>query len=95
MRIQMADEVHMEVNLKNHRRIVLGKYTLNSCLGYTTIVDEGAEDICLTLECRDAESKGARGNLRGNKGNLVPNKEEKKKEGQSGHSLHIKYTATT
>ena len=95
MRIQMADEVHMEANLENHRRIVLGKYTLNSCLGCTTIVDEGAEDICLTSEGQDAESKGARGNPRGNKGNLILNKEEKKKEGQSGHPLHIKYIATT
>ena len=87
----MADEVHMEMNLRNHRQIVLGKDTLNSCLGCTM----GAEDICLTSEGRDAESKGARGNPRGNKGNLVLNKEEKKKEGQSGHPLHIKYTATT
>ena len=91
----MADEVHMEVNLGNHRQFVLRKYTLNSCLGCTTIVDEGAEDICLTSEGRDEESKGARGNPKGNKGNLVLNKEEKKKEGQSGHPFLIKCTATT
>ena len=30
-----------------HRRIILGKYTLSSCLGCTTIIDKGTEDIFL------------------------------------------------
>ena len=39
--------------------------------------------------------KRGRGNPRENKGNQVLNKEEKKEEEQSGHSLRIKCTATT
>ena len=35
------------MGLAVHRRIILGKYTLNSCLGYTTIIDKGTEDIFL------------------------------------------------
>lgn len=77
----MANEVHMEVNLGRRRRIVLGKYTLNSCLACTTIVDKGAKDIFQTSEGQGADSKGVQGNPRGNKGNLVLNREEKKKEG--------------
>ena len=91
----MVDKVYIEVNLRKHRRIVLGKNALNSCLGYTTIVDEGVEDICLNSEGRGAGLEGAQGNPRGNKRNLVFNKEEKKKEGKSGHPLRIKCTATT
>ena len=58
-------------------------------------MDEGAEDICLTLEGRRVELEATQCNLRENKGNLVFNKEEKKKEGQSSHPLRIKCTATT
>ena len=95
-RIQMADKVYIEVNLGKHRRIFLGKNALNSCLGFTTIVDEGVEDICLNSEGRrGTELEGAQGNPRGNKGNLVFNKEEKKKEGKSAYPLRIKCTATT
>ena len=60
-----------------------------------TIIDEDAEDICLTSDGRGAKSKGAWGNSRGNKGNLVLNKEEKKKEVQDGRPLRIKCTVTT
>ena len=35
------------MGLAVHRRIILGKYTLNSCLGCTTIIDKGTEDIFL------------------------------------------------
>ena len=35
------------MGLAVHRRIILGKYTLNSCLGCTTIIDMGTEDIFL------------------------------------------------
>ena len=95
MRIQMTDEVHVEVNLRKHRWVVLGKYTLNSYLTWTTITGKGAEDICLTLKGRGSELKGAQCNPRGDKGNLVLNKEEKKNEWQNGHSFRIKCTATT
>ena len=35
------------MGLAVHRRIILRKYTLNSCLGCTTIIDKGTEDIFL------------------------------------------------
>ena len=35
------------MGLAVHRRINLGKYTLNSCLGCTPIIDKGTEDIFL------------------------------------------------
>ena len=76
----MVDEVCVKVNLGNHRWVILEKYTLNSYLGQTTIIGKGVEDIYLTLEGRRIESKGAQCNLRGDKGNLVLNKEEKEKE---------------
>ena len=60
-----------------------------------TIIDEDAKDICLASDGRGAKSEGAWGNLRGNKGNLVLNKEIKKKEVQAGRPLRIKYTVTT
>ena len=94
-RIQMADKVHVEVNLGKLRRVVLKKCTLNSGLGWTIIIGEGAKDISLTSNRWGIESKGEWHNPRGDKGNLVLNKEEKKKEGQSGHPLCIKCTATT
>ena len=79
----MADEVHVEVNLEKRRWVILGKYTLNLYLGWTTIIGEAAEYICLTSEGRGTKSKGARRNPRVDKGNLVLKKEEKKNEGQS------------
>ena len=91
----MVDKVHVKVNLGKLRWVVLKKFTLNSGLGWTTIIGKGAKDFCLTSERQRTESKGAWCNPRGDKGNLVLNKEEKKKEGQSGHLLCIKYTATT
>ena len=66
----MVDKVHTEVNLGKHRRIVLGKYTLNSCLGCTTAVDEGAEDVCITLEGQGIESEGGMGQSEGEQGQL-------------------------
>ena len=75
----MADEVYMKVNSEKHRQIILRRYTLNSCLGCTTIIDEGAEDICISSEGRGTDSEGVWSNPRGNKNSLVLNKEEKKK----------------
>ena len=75
----MADEVYMKVNSEKHRRIILRRYTLNSYLGCTTIIDEGAEDICISSEGRGTELEGVWSNPRGNKNILVLNKEEKKK----------------
>ena len=66
----MVDKVHMEVNLRKHGRIVLEKYTLNSCLGCTAIVDEGAKNICLTSEGLGTESKGGTGQSKGEQGHL-------------------------
>ena len=59
------------------------------------ITNEDAEDIYLTSDGRGAKSEVTWGNLRGNKGNLILNKEEKKKEVQDDRSLHIKCTTTT
>ena len=66
--------------LMRHRQIILERYALNLHLGYQTIFDEDAEDTYLISDCRGTESEGAWGNLRGNKGNLVLNQEEKRKE---------------
>ena len=82
-------------DLRRHRQIILGRYALNSHLGYRTIFDEDAEDTCLTSDGRGIESEGAWGSLRGNKGNLVLNQEEKGKEVQDGHPLCIKCTTAT
>ena len=79
-------------DLEEHRQIVLGRYALNSYLDYTTIADEDAEDVCLTSNGRETKSEGAWGKSRGNKGNLVLNKEEKKKKVQDGCPLRIKCT---
>ena len=68
---------------------------LNLHLGYQTIFDEDAEDTYLISDCRGTESEGAWGNLRGNKGNLVLNQEQKRKEVQDGHPLCIKCTTAT
>ena len=58
-------------------------------------VVEGIEDTYLISESWESELKGAlRGSMVEN-GNLALNKKEKKKEGQSSHSLHIKCIATT
>jgi len=91
----MADEVHVEVNLEKCKWVILGKYTLNSYLGWTTIIGKGAEGIYQTSEGWGTESKGARRNPMVDKGNLVLNKEEKKKEEQNSYPLRIKCTATT
>ena len=80
--------------LREHRQIVLRGYARNSSLDNPTIIDEDAEDICLTSDGWQAKLEGAWGNSRGNWGNLVLNKEEKKKEVQDGRPLHIKCTAT-
>ena len=90
----MASKIHMVV-LRRHRQIVLGRYALNLDLDYLTIANEDVENTCLISDGRGLESEGAWGNLRGNKGNLVLNQEEKRKEVQDGHPLHIKCTATT
>ena len=64
-------------------------------LGYQTIFDEDVEDTCLISDGRGTKSEGVWGNLRGNKGNLVLNQEQKRKEVQDGHPLRIKCTITT
>ena len=91
----MVDEVHMEVNLGKHGWIIIGKYPFNLYLGWTIIWGENAKDTCLILEGQGTETKGARRSPRGDKSNLVLSIEKKTKEGQSGHPLRIKCTATT
>ena len=59
------------------------------------IVDEGFEDTYLTSESRESKLKGAQHKSRVENGNLALSKKEKKNEGQSGHPLRIKCTATT
>ena len=68
---------------------------LNLHLGYQTIFDEDVEDTCLLLDGGGTELERVWGNLKGNKGNLVLNQEQKRKEVQDGHPLRIKCTITT
>ena len=80
MRTQVANRVHIVV--ASGSIDILSSEGMHVTPPWTapTIIDEDAEDICLTSGGWGAKSEGAWGYPRGNKGNLVLNKEEKKEE---------------
>ena len=76
-------------------RYALGKCSSNLWRGWTTAIDKGTDDSYLTSESQKSGVREAWCNSREKKGDLVLNKEKKKKEGKSSHPLYIKCTVTT
>ena len=95
MRTQVANRVHIVVALGSIVKLSSEGMHVTPPWIVPTIINEDAEDICLTSDGRGAKSEGAWGNPRGNKGNLVLNKKEKKEEVQDDRPLHIKCTVIT
>ena len=94
-RTQVSNRVHIVVASGSMIKLYLeGMHVTPPCTA-PTIINDDAEDICLISNGRGAKLEGAWGNPRGNKGNLVLNKEEKKKEVQDDRPLRIKCTETT
>ena len=92
---QVSNRVHIVVASGSMIKLYLEGMHVTPPWTAPTIINEDAEDICLILDGRGAKLEGAWGNPRGNKGNLVLNKEKKKKEVQDDRPLRIKYTKTT
>ena len=83
MRTQVANRVHIVVALGSIVKLSSEGMHVTPPWTVPTIINEDAEDICLTSDGR------------GDKGNLVLNKKEKKEEVQDDRPLHIKCTVIT